>query len=154
HALANDDPLSGLELDFESHVLWSSHIAGLRTIIVVPGVNARLTTVFTREPLKLKRRGFLPAVGLPGRAGHQGKRLRTFLSAWEAIDKAVEDSCCRVCNDSRLAPSSLVSASTRASAPVLSVLIVDLVKSWRICTIDRLAPKVDACERNVASAVV
>src|SRR5262249_7953569 len=100
HALANDDPLSALELDFESPVLWSSHIAGLRTIIVVPGVNARLTTVFTREPLKLKRRGLRPAVGLRGRAAYQRKRLRTFLSAWEAIDKAVEDSCCRVCNDS------------------------------------------------------
>jgi len=29
-----------------------------------------------------------------------------------------------------------------------------LLKSWRICTIDRLAPKADACERSVTLAVL
>ena len=29
----------------------------------------------------------------------------------------------------------------RLSAPVCSVLIIALVKSWRICTVDRLEPK-------------
>ena len=53
-----------------------------------------------------------------------------------------------------LAPSSLVSASTRLSAPVCSVLIMSLVKSWRFCTIDRFEPKFDACERSVSSESV
>ena len=52
-----------------------------------------------------------------------------------------------------LAPSSLVSASTRLSAPVCSVLIRFLVKSWRVCTVVRLAPKAEACVRSVFSAV-
>jgi len=33
-------------------------------------------------------------------------------------------------------------------------LIIALVKSWRFCTIDRLEPKFDACERSVPSASV
>src|SRR5204863_275020 len=35
-----------------------------------------------------------------------------------------------------------------------STLIRFLLKSWRICTIDRLAPKADACERSVVLAVL
>src|SRR5712692_871154 len=104
-----------------------------------------------RPAAQKKRRGRGPAVRTSAPNEDQRKRLRTLRSLCEAIDRAVEDNCCRVCNESRLAPSSLVSASTRLSAPVLSVLIVALVKSWRICTIDRLAPKVDACARNVLS---
>ena len=64
------------------------------------------------------------------------------------------DSCWRVCKASRLAPSSLESASVRLSAPVCSVLIIALVKSWRICTVDRLEPNDCACERSVVSAAV
>src|SRR5204863_5054086 len=71
-----------------------------------------------------------------------------------ANDNAVDESCWRVCKASRLAPSSLVSARVRLSAPVLSVLIIDLVKSWRICTVDRFEPKDCACERRVESAAV
>ena len=64
------------------------------------------------------------------------------------------DSCCRVCNARRFAPSSLESASVSASAPVCSVLIIALVKSWRICTVDRFEPNDWACARSVVSAAV
>src|SRR4029450_11606198 len=52
------------------------------------------------------------------------------------------------------APSSFVSASVSADEPVCSTLIRLLLKSWRICTIDRLAPKADACERSVVLALL
>src|SRR6201999_2300091 len=76
-------------------------------------------------------------------------------TAWlacEASDNAVVDSCCRVCKASKFAPSSLESASVRESEPVCNVLIIDLVKSWRICTVDRLEPKACDCERSLVSA--
>ena len=75
-------------------------------------------------------------------------------SACEASDRAVVESCWRVCRASRLAPSSLESASVRLSAPVCSVLIIALVNSWRICTVDRLEPNDWAWERSVVSAAV
>ena len=79
-------------------------------------------------------------------------RRSTAWSDCEAIDRAVELSCCRVCSARRLAASSLVSASVRLAAPVSSVLIIFLVKSVRFCTIDRLEPKADDCERSVPRA--
>src|SRR5437588_9799826 len=53
-----------------------------------------------------------------------------------------------------LAASSLESASVRLAEPVCSTLISFFEKSWRICTIDRLAPKEEACERKVTLAVL
>src|SRR5882724_9935579 len=53
-----------------------------------------------------------------------------------------------------LAASSLESASVRLDEPVCSTLISFFEKSWRTCTIDRLAPKADACERSVALALL
>src|SRR6476660_5244493 len=50
------------------------------------------------------------------------------------------------------AASSLVSASVRLDEPVCSTLIRFLLKSWRICTIDRFEPKADAWERSVPLA--
>src|SRR5579871_4712920 len=47
-----------------------------------------------------------------------------------------------------LAASSLESASVKLDEPVCNTLIRLFEKSWRICTIDRLAPKAEACERN------
>src|SRR3954471_24992419 len=52
-----------------------------------------------------------------------------------------------------LAASSLVSASVRLDEPVCSTLIRLLEKSWRICTIDRLEPRVEACDRNAFDAL-
>src|ERR1700760_2144982 len=52
------------------------------------------------------------------------------------------------------AASSLVSASVRLEAPVWSTLIRFLLKSWRICTIDRFEPRADASVRSVVLAAV
>src|SRR6185437_15397270 len=81
-------------------------------------------------------------------------RRRTAWLACDASDRAVVDSCWRVCKASKLAPSSFESASVSASEPACSVLIVALVKSWRICTVDR--PELSFCDsdRNVVSAAV
>src|SRR6266481_1761059 len=53
-----------------------------------------------------------------------------------------------------LAASSLVSASVRLAEPVCSTLIRFLLKSWRICTIDKFEPRVEACVRNASDALV
>src|SRR4029077_12802330 len=53
-----------------------------------------------------------------------------------------------------LAASSLESASVKADEPVCNTLIRFLLKSWRICTIDRLAPKAEACDRSVMLALL
>src|SRR4051812_14737695 len=52
-----------------------------------------------------------------------------------------------------LAASSLVSASVRLAEPVCSTLIRFLLKSWRICTTDRVEPSVEASDRKVSDAV-
>src|SRR4029077_11004229 len=49
---------------------------------------------------------------------------------------------------------SLESASVRLDEPVCNTLMMFLLKSWRICTIDRLAPKAEACDRSVMLAVL
>src|SRR5438445_13331909 len=84
----------------------------------------------------------------------QPNSLSTLFDACAASDRAVVESCWRVCRASMLAPSSLVSAKVRLSAPVCSVLIVALVKSWRICTTERLEPKFEACRLRVLSEAV
>src|ERR1700704_5230075 len=53
-----------------------------------------------------------------------------------------------------LAASSLVSASVRLAEPGCSTLIRFLEKSWRICTIDRFEPSVDAWLRSEALAAL
>src|SRR6185369_4696282 len=73
---------------------------------------------------------------------------------WLASDSADVAIDWRVDSAWLLAASSLVSASVSADEPVCSTLIRLLLKSWRICTIDRLAPKADACERNDELAVL
>src|SRR5690242_20416094 len=110
---------------------------------------------------KKRRRKAPPLAIMPGIGPCQPDRFRSYWNnrstAWlacEASDRAVVDSCCRVCKARRLAPSSLESASVRLSAPDCSVLIIALVKSWRICTVDRFEPKAWACERSVVSALV
>src|SRR6202158_2352673 len=47
-----------------------------------------------------------------------------------------------------LAASAVVSASVRVDEPVCSTLIRFFEKSWRICTIDRFEPNVDASVRS------
>src|ERR1700681_262844 len=79
--------------------------------------------------------------------------LRIAWSDWLASDSEVIESCWRVCRASRFAPSWLVSASTRLSEPVCSVLIRLLVKSLRASTVVSFEPKPDAWVRSVVSAV-
>src|SRR3954468_4872403 len=82
-------------------------------------------------------------------APYYWNNLRTAWLACEASDSAVVESCCRVCKASRLAPSSLESASVNPSAPLCSVLIIALVKSWRICTVERFEPNAWAWDRSL-----
>src|SRR4051794_33903805 len=81
-------------------------------------------------------------------------RRSTFWSDCEASDRALVDRLWRVWRARRFAASSLLSAKVRFDAPVCSVLIRALVKSWRVCTIDRFEPKLDASDRSVSVAVL
>src|SRR6476619_3658322 len=53
-----------------------------------------------------------------------------------------------------LAASSLVSANVKLDDPVCSTLIRFLLKSWRICTIERFEPSAEACDRNISDALL
>src|SRR5882724_10836198 len=84
----------------------------------------------------------------------QRSSCSTLCCEWLASDSADVAIDWRVDSAWLLAASSLVSASVSADEPVCSTLIRFLLKSWRICTIDRLAPKADACDRSVTLAVL
>src|ERR1041384_5352611 len=84
----------------------------------------------------------------------QRRSCRTLCCDWLASDSADVAIDWRVDSAWLLAASSLVSASVGAAEPVCSTLIRFLLKSWRICTIDRLAPKAEACDRSVTLAVL
>src|SRR6266478_4505687 len=106
-------------------------------------------------PKQKKRRGQSPAV-LVCRTFrlYQRRSCRTLCCDWLASDSAEVAIDWRVDSAWLLAASSLESASVKADEPVCSTLIRFLLKSWRICTIDRLAPKADACDRSVMLAVL
>src|SRR3954468_5899512 len=84
----------------------------------------------------------------------QRRSCRTLCCDWLASDSAEVAIDWRVDSAWLLAASSLVSASVSADEPVCSTLIRFLLKSWRICTIDRLAPKAEACDRSVTLAAL
>src|SRR3982751_4975375 len=88
------------------------------------------------------------------RLRYQRSSCNTLCCDWLASDSAEVAIDWRVDSAWLLAASSLVSASVSADEPVCSTLIRFLLKSWRICTIDRLAPKADACDRSVMLAVL
>src|SRR6202022_4912898 len=75
---------------------------------------------------------------------------------WLWLDSASADTAidCRVDSAWLLGASSLVSARVRLAEPVCSTLIRFFEKSWRICTIDRFEPRVEACVRNASDALV
>src|SRR5688572_12272213 len=116
--LADQDPLVRLQFNLERHGVPSLGWAGSGN-----GVCGEQT----------------PSGGLRSdvwRARSGARRSKTYWNsrstAWlacEASDRAVVDSCWRVCKANRFAPSSFESASVRLSAPVCSVLIIALVKS-------------------------
>src|SRR5467141_4679681 len=85
---------------------------------------------------------------------NQRMSCRTFWFDWLASDSADVAIDWRVDSAWLLAASSLESASVKEAEPVCSTLMMFLLKSWRICTIDRLAPKAEACDRSVVLAVL
>ena len=98
-ATAKNETFVGFELDLESHSFR------------VP--RGRLKNPTAHDKLHLD---------------HQSNRS-TFCSACAAKNRAVVDDCCRACKASKSAPSSLLSAGVKFSAPVCSAFIIALVKS-------------------------
>src|SRR3954453_359205 len=84
----------------------------------------------------------------------QRRSCNTLCCDWLASDSAETAIDWRVDSAWLLAASSFASASVRFAEPVCSTLMIFLEKSWRICTIDRLAPKADACVRSVRLALL
>src|SRR5581483_2241946 len=84
--------------------------------------------------------------------GSYRKSCSTLACDWLASASAETAIDCRVERAWLLAASSLVSASVRLDAPVCSTLIRFLLKSWRICTIERFEPSAEDSERNVVDA--
>src|SRR4029079_14660066 len=99
------------------------------------------------------KRASADRIGRPPSPYYWNRRSTAWL-ACEASDNAVVESCCRVCKASRLAPSSLESAKVSPSAPLCSVLIIALVKSWRICTVERFDPNAWAWDRSLVRPTV
>src|ERR1700760_448988 len=86
-----------------------------------------------------------------GGAGHCSS-FSTLCCDWLASASAETAIDWRVDSAWLLAASSLVSAKVRVEEPVCSTLIRFLLKSWRICTTDRLEPSAEASVRSVVLA--
>src|SRR6202158_835107 len=100
-----------------------------------------------------KRRGF------PRRLESRCRRTQrsswsTLCCDWLASDSAETAIDWRVDSAWLLAASALVSANVRLDEPVCSTLIRFFEKFWRICTIDRFEPKVDASVRSEVLAAL
>src|SRR5436190_604862 len=101
-----------------------------------------------------KRRGLPRRLDLAFCCGDQRSSCSTLACDWLASARAETAIDWRVASAWLLAASSLVSASVRLAEPVCSTLIRFLEKSWRICTIDKFEPRVEACVRNASDALV
>src|SRR5438876_5066997 len=101
-----------------------------------------------------KRRGLPRRFDLAFCCGDQRSSCSTLACDWLASASADTAMDWRVASAWLLAASSLVSASVRLAEPVCSTLIRFFEKSWRICTIDRFEPRVEACVRNASDALV
>src|SRR5689334_11726078 len=112
---------------------------------------ARCAASGARE--KQKRRSCLRRFVVRLNALHHCSSFSTLCCDWLASASAETAIDWRVDSAWLLAASSLVSASVRLAEPVCSTLIRFLLKSWRICTTDRLEPSVEASERNVSDAL-
>src|SRR5476649_2728410 len=100
-----------------------------------------------------KRRGFPRRLLVGGICRYQRSSCSTLCREVLASDSADTAIDWRVDSAWLLAASSLVSASVRLADPVCSTLIRSFEKSWRICTIDRFEPRVEACDRNALDAL-
>src|SRR6266576_292958 len=84
----------------------------------------------------------------------QRNSCSTLACAWLASASAETAIDWRVASAWLLAASSLVSASVRLAEPVCSTLIRFFEKSWRICTIERFEPRVEASVRSAFDALL
>src|SRR5690349_9369586 len=112
-----------------------------------------LRTPWLRANQRHKRRSYLRRIVVRLNASHHCSSFSTLCCNWLASASAETAIDCRVDSAWLLAASSLVSASVRLAEPVCSTLIRFLLKSWRICTTDRLEPSVEASERSVSDAL-
>src|SRR5882724_12882885 len=101
-----------------------------------------------------KRRGFPRRLALCFLVRDQRRSCSTLCCDWLASDSADTAIDWRVDSAWLFAASSLVSASVRLDEPVCSTLIRLFEKSWRICTIDRFEPNVDASVRSEVLAAL
>src|SRR6202046_4972328 len=102
-----------------------------------------------------KNGGVSPTVSLSvSCSSDQRSSCSTLCCDWLASASAETAIDCRVDSAWLLAASSLGSATVRLDAPVCNTLIRFLLKSWRISTIDRFEPRLDASVRRVVEAWV
>src|ERR1700720_4380828 len=97
--------------------------------------------------------GGSPAASLSS-SSDQRSSCSTLCCDWLASASAETAIDCRVDSAWLLAASWFGSATVRLDAPVCSTLIRFLLKSWRISTIDRFEPRLDAAVRSVVLAWV
>src|SRR6266702_2244520 len=133
-AVAEDDALARLELDLQGHGFLRT---GRRR-------RNRFRSLLTDRKNANGGAEAPPFCAAASSTVQPPKSFRTLFEACAASASEVVDSDCLVCSASMLAPSSLESASTRLSAPVLSVLIIAFMKSCRNCTTERFEPSADA----------
>src|SRR5947207_1255615 len=129
-------------------------VSGCYRICLKPGKakHFRLSRALRVTPEK--RRGWLRRFACRFCRRDQRNSCSTLACAWLASASADTAIDWRVASAWLLAASSLVSASVRLAEPVCSTLIRFFEKSWRICTIDRFEPRVEACVRNASEALV
>src|SRR6266550_5641462 len=101
-----------------------------------------------------KRRGLPRRLDLAFCRRDQRNSCSTLACAWLASASAETAIDWRVASAWLLAASSLVSASVRLAEPVCSTLIRFFEKSWRICTIDKFEPRVEASVRSAFDALL
>src|SRR6202035_3180977 len=118
-----------------------------------PVTPARVSPRRARTETK-KRRGFPRRFGIACCRRDQRSSCSTLCCDWLASASAETAIDWRGDSAWLLAASSLVSASVRLDEPVCSTLIRFLLKSWRICTIDRLEPRLEASARSEVEAAL
>src|SRR5579863_8275967 len=99
--------------------------------------------------LKQKRRSFLRRFVFCRLLFDQRSSWSTLCCDWLASASAETAIDWRVDSAWLSAASWFGSASVRLDAPVCNTLIRFLLKSWRICTIDRFEPRAEASDRSV-----
>src|SRR6202163_1943634 len=125
-------------------------------ICLKPGKSSRHLPTAPDRTFVRENGGGSPAVSFSvlDRFWDQRNSCSTLCCDWLASASAETAIDWRVDSAWLLAASSLESASVRLDEPVCRTLIRFLAKSWRICTIDRLAPKAEACDRSSMLAVL